>query len=333
MTLEEIARRAREDPVPLRGQEGGAYTAEHMPEVLARQHREFQSWFGESGGGSLPPWVRYAGLAVLALVLAGAGAIAAPFVLGLQGSAVAGAGSPMAGVAPWGGAVAGLLVTVVMGWYLLRPSGGGQVKRGSTFDQVYGHARITQVEYRNTAGETVDVHVRGARRVVVRRMRTYLLRAAFADRQQGIFVAGPATGTEARFRAGEIRLQTTRDLSRITGPWNLYDGEALTGRWQGICSVRWWVDLLYPLETGALAREVDVDKGAQARQWLVHTYGWVVMLIGAITGLVLFGMAVDARYSQDDEEIPDRTPAEAPTARARAAEPGWRLDGESGGGP
>ena len=314
LTLTTVAARARNDSWPLRGPKGGRLTAEGYPEVLLRQVEEFEEMFGSGGAGGLPRWLVYAGLAALALVLAGVGYVAAPMAMGVSSGAVAGAGSTTDTAAPYAGAVVGLLLGAGVAVWAVLASRRTDASTGgdSDFEKVYARARITQVEYRDDAGQPVGPEEPAARRHVVRRMLTYLRREAFADRQQGVFVGAPGMSRDKRFRNGDIRLETTKDLSRLVGPQDLYDAQPLSGRWRGMGSIRWYVALRDPIETGMYAREYDQDSDTNGafRRALTKNYGLWVLLGCIVAGLLLFFATLEAG-SEAEEGLPDRTPAAA----------------------
>ena len=69
-TAGQMADRARNDPMPLRGPSGGTFTAERYPEVLRRQHEELLEFTSGAGGRPMPAAAVFAALAVLAAALA-----------------------------------------------------------------------------------------------------------------------------------------------------------------------------------------------------------------------------------------------------------------------
>ena len=147
LTLEEVARRARQDPMPLRGPEGGYYGADRHPGILARQLREFEEAFGTTDDRELPRWLVWTGLAVMVLVLGGLGYFLAPVVLGLQGDVVAGAGGAAGDYGKTLGLVVGMLAGMGMAYWLVRSMGLNATNTKSAWETVYAAARITQVEY------------------------------------------------------------------------------------------------------------------------------------------------------------------------------------------
>ena len=208
-----------------------------------------------------------------------------------------------------------------MTWWLLLKQ---QVTRsaegdGDVFDIVYAHTRVTQVEFIDRLGNPVPSGTPGARRRPVRRLRTYMKRADFADRQE-VFVPPEdedrrnrlKSGSQERFRKGDIRLETTRELRTVRTPHDLHDGEPLTGRWRGVNVLRWFVALKYPLETGLvhLQYHMGEDLKAALRKFFVSTYGWWVLLLCAAVGTLLLFMVQDFRQSQAEGQVPDRTPVE-----------------------
>ena len=319
LTLKEIADRARADPMPLRGPDGGYYAADRHPAILARQLAEFEDAFGEADTAALPKWVVLTGLALLTLVLAGAGFFLLPMFLGLQGGVVQGAGGLAQGVGPWAGIAVGLIMGLGVSVWLYRIQGISAQSNDIAWDTVYAPARITQVIFLDRLGNPVPEDSPGAKRIPVRRMRTHLKRAAFADRQEVFVTASDGEGkkkgrdsAQRRFRTGEIRLETTRDLTQVQRPNDLYDGKALTGRWRGVNSLRWFVALKYPLETGlvALQYQKNEDLRSAARRFFVSTYGWWVLLVCVIGGLVMFFTVLDYQEgggAAAQEEVPDRT--------------------------
>ena len=312
-TAGQMAERARNDPMPLRGPGGGTFTAERYPEVLRRQHEELQEFTSGTGGRPLPAAAVYAALALLAVGLGAAGWFIAPVAMGASSDVVEGAGGaahPLAGPL---GAVAGIMLAVLVAWFYRRsdPASARSGSGGSMWQQVYAVARITQVEYRNPAGRLVDETAVDAQRVVVRRMRTWLMRMAFADRQEGVFVRGEAPLLGNAFLRGEIRLETAKDLSRITGPADLYDGRPLTGRWMGVNSIRWFVALREPIVTGKETAEYDMveDWEQSARRRLIGNYGFWMLAAGFVVGLLIFFNQLDVQ--EKEPEPVDRTPATA----------------------
>ena len=321
LTLKEIAERARADTMPLRGPEGGYYAADRHPAILARQLEEFEEAFGEANTAALPKWVVLTGLALLTLILAGAGFFLVPIGLGLQGGVVRGAGGALQEVGPWAGIAVGLIIGLGVSWWLYRAQGVSAQSNNAAWDLVYAAARITQVKFLDRLGNPVDEGTQGATRIPVRRMRTYLKRAAFADHQEVFVTASFKDGKkkgkgkeneQRRFRTGEIRLETTTELTLVERPNNLYDGKALSGRWRGVNSIRWFVALKYPLETGlvALQYQSNEDLKSAARRFFVSTYGWWVLLVCVIGGLVMFFTVLDYQKGgggNTAEEVPDRT--------------------------
>ena len=259
----------------------------------------------------MPAAAVFAALAVLAAGLGAAGWFIAPFAMGASSGVVEGAGGaahPLAGPL---GAVAGLMLAVLVGWFYLRSKPTSAGSGGAIWQQVYAVARVTQVEYRNPAGRLVDENAVDAERVVVRRMRTWLMRMAFADRQEGVFVRGETPLLGNAFLRGEIRLETTKDLSKITGPAGLYDGRPLTGRWMGVNSIRWFVALREPIVTGKETAEYDMveDWEQSARRRLIGNYGFWMLAAGFVVGLLIFFNQLDVQ--EKEPEPVDRTPATA----------------------
>ena len=323
MTLEMAALRTRNDDMPLRAPRGGRLTAAEYPDILERQWHEWRQMFGGRGASFVSKPTLIAALALGTLVLAIGGYMLGPQALGSQGGSVAGTGSMFHSLAPYLGLLAGLAAGSGGSWWALFKWSGGKDggETGSRWDQVYAPARITQVEYRDDAGRVVAEDAPDARRYVVRRMNTHLQRAAFAGRQEGVFVSGEKLSKEQRFRKGEIRLETTKDLSKLTKPQELYDARHLPVRGRGVSSVRWYVGLRNPIETGIAAREWDlsVDKSAWARRFIAATYGWWILLAGIAAGIILVTIILDAKTSLDKEarEVVDRTPRAAQQAPAR----------------
>ena len=325
MTLEMAARRARNDDMPLRAPSGGRLTAAEYPGILERQWHEWQQMFGGSGAGLISRPILIAALAAGTLALALGDYIFGPLALGFRGGAVAGAGSMFQSLTPYLGLLAGLAAGSGASWWVLFERSGGKNggETGSRWDQVYAKARVTQVQYRDDAGRVVAEEAPDSRRYVLRRMNTHLQRAAFANRQEGVFVSGEKVSKEQRFRKGEIRLETTKDLSKLTNPQELYDARPLTGRWRGVSSVRWFVGLRNPIETGIAAREWDlsVDKSAWARRFIAATYGWWILLACVAAGIILVAIVLDAKKDMDQEvrEVVDRTPRAAQAGPVRDA--------------
>ena len=318
-----VAKRARNDDMPLRAPSGGRLTAAEYPDVLERQWHDWRQVFGGSGTNLMSRPVLIAALLAATLALAVSGYMFGPFALGFQGEAVDGAVSTREMLAPYLGMLVGLALGVGASWWLLSWWSGGKDGggTGSTWEQVYAPARITQVEYRDDSGRVMQEDAPDSRRYVVRRMNTHLLRAAFADRQEGVFVGGEKMSKEQRFRRGEIRLETARDISKLTKPQELYDARPLTGRWRGVSSVRWYVGLRNPIETGIAARDWDLsaDKSAWARRFIAATYGWWILLACVAGGIILLTIILDAKQGMD-QEVPgvvDRTPKAAQQAPAR----------------
>ncbi len=318
MTLEMAAQQARNDDMPLRAPSGGRLTAAEYPGVLERQWHEWRQMFGGSGASLISSPILIAVLLAGTLALAVGGYAFGPRTLGFQGGSVAGTVSTFQALAPYLGLLAGLAAGLGASWWVMFRWSGGKNggETGSRWDQVYAPARIAQVEYRDDAGRVVAEDAPDSRRYVVRRMNTHLQRAAFADRQEGVFVSGAKMSKEMskeqRFRRGEIRLETTKDLSKLTRPQELYDARPLTGRWRGVSSVRWYVGLRNPIETGIAAREWDlsVDKSAWARRFIAATYGWWILLACIAGGIILVTIVLDAKSDSDQEarEVVDRTP-------------------------
>ena len=312
MTASEMAERARNDPTPLRAPKGGTFTAERYPEVLRRQYRELLEFTSAgAGGASAPPWLVYGACAVLVVVLAAAGWFVAPIALGMSTGVVKVAGGAAGGYAPALGGLLGLLVGAGLTWYFRRSSGIALGNGDSVWRQVYAVARITQIEYRNPGGRLVNENAVDAERVVVRRLRTWLMRMAFADREEGVFVSGGLPLLGDAFLNGEIRIETARDLSRITHPRDLYDGRPLTGRWMGVNSIRWFVGLREPIVTGKETAEYDAveDWEQSARRRLIGNYGFWMMAAGFVVGLLIFFNQLDVQ--EKDPEPVDRTPSTA----------------------
>ena len=311
-TLEMVAQRARNDDMHLRAESGGRLTAAEYPEVLERQWDEWREMFGEGGGPSVSQPVIIIGLAVWTLFLLGLGYIFGPKVLGFQGGAVAGASTLSHTLAPFLGMGVGIGLSAFCAWWVLFKWAGGQGgERGSKWEQAYGTARITQVEYRDDSGRLVDEHAPDSRRYVVRRMNTNLKRLAFADRQEGIFVSGKKMSKEQLFRKGEIRLETTKDLSKLTRSEELFDARPLTGLWMGVASVWWYTGLRNPIETGMAAREWEVEgESGGAGRFFTSNIGWMTLLVCVVAGIIIFFAALDHRGEINAEvrEIPDRTP-------------------------
>ncbi len=325
MTLEMVAQRAQNDDQPLRAKSGGRLTATEYPEVLERQWREWTEMFGDGGGGGhLSRPVVIAGLALAALVLTGLGYAFGPLVLGgFQGGAVAGAKTTWQTLTPFAGAFGGLLLSAIAAWFVLVKKGAGkdESKVGSKYEQVYAPARITQVKYIDDSGREVEKDAPDARRYVVRRMITDLMRAPFAHRQEGIFVSGEKMSKDQLFRQGEIRLETTKDLSKLTRPEELYDAGPLTGRWRGVSSLRWYVGLRNPIETGMAAREWEIEgeSNGGAGRFFTSNAGFLALVIGVIGGIIFFFAALDHRGNLDQEvsELMDRTPRAVQEAQSR----------------
>ena len=321
LTLEQVAEQSREDPLPLRGPAEGYYGAERHPAVLARQLQEFQAAFGASDRSGLPAWALKVGLVVITLVLGVTGFFVAPIALG-QAGVVKGAGSLLDDYAPWVGAAVGLLLGGGATVWLIRSRGSGQAQgEDGAFATVYAAARITQVEWLDRLDREVPEETPGARRHPVRRMRTYLKRASYADRQE-VFVP-PAEGEEKRkrnsnrqerFRRGEIRIETTRDLRTIKTPHDLHDGKPLSGRWRGVNSLRWFVALKQPLETGLVALQYHMgdDLKSAMRKFFVSTYGFWILVVGGVLGTLLLFIVMDYNQAREEaaRQVPDRTPVE-----------------------
>ena len=326
MTLEAVAQRAQTDDFPLRGKDGGRLSAAEYPEVLDRQWREWTEMFGERGGGGghIPRPVFIGGLAIAAVLLVGLGYAFGPMFLGgVQGGVVAGAKSTWQTLMPFAGAALGLVMSAVLAWIVLAWMGAGkdEGKVASKYEQVYAPARITQVAYRNDSGREVDAGAPDARRYVLRRMITDLMRAPFANRQEGIFVSGEKMSRDQLFRNGEIRLETTKDLSKLTKPQELYDAGPLSGRWRGVSSLRWYVALRNPIETGMAAREWEIEgesKGGAGR-FFTSNAGFLVLAICLIGGTIMFFAALDHKDNLDHEaaDLMDRTPKIAREAEPR----------------
>ena len=315
LTAEQMAERARKDPMPLRAPRGGEFTAERHPEVLRRQHRELMEFTSQGKGESSGLGV-CAFCVILALVLGAAGWFIAPVATGMGTGLVQGAASSMAIYASVAGALVGLAAAAGIGWSLFWRTGAGvQLGGGSMWEQVYALARVTQVEYRNPAGRVVDEKAADAERFVVRRFRAWLMRMAFADRQEGIFVTSePLLGDV--FLRGNIRLETTRDLSKITHPGELYDGRTLTGRWRGVNSRSWFVSLREPIEVGRETAEYDSEETNEQwlRRQLVGNLGVWIMVVGFIVGLVVLLNVLDSGETTKPDPV-DRTPPAAVEGR------------------
>ena len=322
LTLEEVARQARVDPLPLRGPEGGYYGAERNPAVLARQFQVFSAAFGAADRTGMPPWVLKVGLVIMTLVLGGAGYFIAPLALGIEGEIIKGAGNDWHAHVDFAGLAAGVLVGAGAGWFLLTRTGAGTSEgNANDFFTVYAPARITQVEWLDRLGTVVSQDASGARRHPIRRMRTYLQRAAFADRQEVFVPPQEAEGkkkrnnnSQERFRRGEIRIETTQDLRTIRTPHDLYDSTPLSGRWRGVNALRWFVALKYPLETGmvALLYHTGDDLKSALRKFFVSTYGFWVLVVCAIAGFFLLFITIDYQQTkaEAEQQVPDRTPVE-----------------------
>ena len=323
VTLEMVAQRARNDDMPLRAPRGGRLTAAEYPDVLERQWHDWRQVFGGGGSNLMSRPVLIAALLAGTLVLAVAGYMFGPQALGFHGEAVDGADSMRRALVPYLGLLVGVALGVGASWWLLSMWSGGKGggETGSRWEQVYAPARITQVEHRDDSGRVVKEDAPDSRRYVVRRMNTHLLRAAFADRQEGVFVGGEKMSREQRFRRGEIRLETGRDLSKLSKPQELYDARPLTGRWRGVSSVRWFVGLRNPIETGIAARDWDLsaDKSAWARRFIAATYGWWILLACVAGGIILLAIILDAKQGMEQEApgVVDRTPKAVQQAPAR----------------
>ena len=319
-----LAERARHDPMPLREQSGGYYTAERHPDVLFRQFQLLEQ-FASSGnvGGSLPRWVAVVFGLIAGGVLALAGWSMAPSLLGFGG--VQGSGGLMQAVIPYIGAVAGGACGVGGGVFLQRMF--GRAPTGDMWPRVYAKARVSQVAYVTPEGYPCEEDDLGAQRFVVRRMRTWLMRMAFADRQQGIFVptADWKPGMDL-FRDGEIRLETTADLSAWSHPSELYSGRPLGCTWRGVNSVRWWVQLNEPIEAGKETAIYDAGPEGQQRNRLIGNAGFWILAAGLLIGLLIFFNAMD---SANQSAAPvDRTPG---TPGATPAQESTPVSTETGG--
>ena len=188
---------------------------------------------------------------------------------------------------------------------------------------VYAAARITQVEWLDRLGKVVAQDAAGARRHPIRRMRTYLQRAAFAANQEVLIPPQEGGGkgkkkrnnnSQERFRRGEIRIETTEDLRTIRTPHDLYESKPLSGRWREVNALRWFVALKYPLETGmvALLYHTGDDLKSAMRKFFVSTYGWWVLLVCIIAGFLLLFITIDYQQAkaEAEQQVPDRTPVE-----------------------
>ena len=321
-----LADKARRDPIPLRDRGGGYYAAERHPDVLYRQYQLLES-FAPSGaaGGSLPRWIPVAIGLLLAVVLAFVGWEVAPAILG--GGAVKGSGGLTQVVMPYVGLGVGALCGVGLGFLML--SIFGRAPTGDMWPKVYARARISQVKYVDAESRPCDENDVGAVRVVVRRMRTWLMRMVFADRQEGIFVPTEdwKPGMDL-FREGDIRIETTADLSAISHPSELYSGRPLSGVWRGVNSVRWWVQLREPIEAGKETAIYDGGEEENRNRRLIGNAGFWMLAAGILVGLVIFFNALDTSQEGQRSAPVDRTPTEAPlTPGATPATPA--TDGNS----
>ena len=316
LTAGQMAERARTDPMPLRAPKGGEFTAARHPEVLRRQHRELMEFTSQANGASSGLGV-YALCAVLALALGLAGWFAAPLAMGMRTGVVQGAGGAGATGASVAGVLVGLALAAGVSWFLFWRSGANIALGGdSLWEQVYALARVTQVEYRNPAGRMVDEDAVDAERIVVRRYRTWLMRMAFADRQEGVFVTSGKPPLGDTFLNGNIRLETAKDLSKVTHPRELYDGRPLTGRWRGVNSKSWFVSLREPIEVGKETAEYDSEESREQwlRRQLVGNLGIWIMVVGFTVGMLVLFNVLDSTPARSDPV--DRTPASsAPEAR------------------
>ena len=322
-----LADKARLDPIPLRDRGGGYYAAERHPDVLYRQYQLLES-FAPSGsaGGSLPRWIPVAIGLLLAVVLAFVGWEVAPAILG--GGAVKGSGGLTQVVMPYVGLGVGALCGVGLGFLMMAIF--GRAPTGDMWPKVYARARISQVKYVDAESRDCDENDVGAVRVVVRRMRTWLMRMVFADRQEGIFVPTEdwKPGLDL-FREGDIRIETTADLSAISHPSELYSGRPLSGVWRGVNSVRWWVQLREPIEAGKETAIYDGGEEENRNRRLIGNAGFWMLAAGILVGLVIFFNALDSSQEGERSAPVDRTPTEAPlTPGATPATPG-ATDGNS----
>ena len=322
-TLEEVERRARADPLPLRGREGGYYAAANHPGILDRQLREFEEAFGSGDRGGMPRWLVWTLMSLIPLALAGVGFFLAPIMLSLQSGAVQGAGSGLglvaASYAGWAGLVLGAAAGAGAAWWIYRTADLGDDRSGvqDAFGTVYANVRATQVEFRDPLGRPCSSDAQGAIRKAVRRMRSVSRRDAWAAHQD-VFV--PAEGDLRRrgpgemmrlFRTGDIRIETERDLRTVRTPSDLFDGVPLRGRWRGANSLRWYTTLKYALETGLLAlRFVAGEAEGNLKKWLsVKNSGVIIGVACLVVGtLVLFAVLDEARKG-GEAQVPDRTPA------------------------
>ena len=321
-----LAQQAREDPLPLRDRSGGYYTAERHPGVLFRQFQQVEQ-FASSGeiSGSLPRWIPMAFGVVLAGVLAAVGWGIAPEIVG--SGTVKGSGGMAQMVVPYVGCGLGVAVGLGIGFLVL--SMFGRAPTEDMWPRVYARARISQVRYVDADGRPCDEDDVGAERLVVRRMRTWLMRMAFADRQEGIFVNSEdwKPGMDL-FRHGDIRIETTADLSSISDPSFLYDGRRLSGEWRGVNSVRWWVQLREPIEAGKETDIYDGGEEAARNRRLIGNAGFWMLAAGIIVGLMIFFNALDTSEAVKNPAPVDRTPAEAPlTPGGASVPPGGTNDG------
>ena len=316
MAASVLAQVARSDPMPLRDQAGGYYTAEKHPDILHRQYQLVEQFAPSGGGtGSMPRWVAVAVGIAAALILGIVGFSLAPGILGASG--VAGSGGSTQQIAPYIGLALGVALGAGLGLMMLVFF--GRAPTGQMWPKVYAKARISQVAYVDPDGRPCDRDAIGAERVVIRRMRTWLQRMAFADRQQGIFVQTAKWKPDMDlFRDGEIRLETTKDLSQWTHPSILYDGEPLGGNWRGVNSVRWWVQLREPIETGKETAIYDSGPEGQERRRLIGNAGFWILAAGLIIGMIIFFNAMDASRQAENPDPVDRTPA-------TPAPSGWTL--------
>ena len=324
ITAQVMADRARRDAMPLRAPRGGFYTAERHPDVLRRQYSDLLQFTSNPAGAPLPVVVVYGLLVLVTLGMALAGWFIAPYALGTSTGVVQGASGAANSALPVVGALVGAVVAVVsIWWFFLRNRGGTAftTSGNAMWESVYSLARITQVAYRNPAGQDVEKGAVDAERVAVRRCRAWLMRMAFADRQEGVFVSNdiadtdrPASSLGDSFLRGAIRIETTNDLSQITHPSQLYDGVPLSGKWLGVNSTRWFVALREPIEVGKESAEYEAssDPAEAMRRRLVGNAGFWMLAAGFVVGLMILLNGGDTERPAPDPV--DRTPGKTAEA-------------------